>query len=187
MKRVFILVTVLFFITPFISTAVLAQAQTDFSGTWTIDKDKSDKPRRPAREQLPDKATEGLGRRGAPAATPAGGADRELPDITETIEQTAEGIHIRSTEGSNRTYTFDGAPLTMRGPAGGEMTSVLKWKGQDLVIESEEPIETNIGKAKIEIKEVRKLSKDGQVMTVQTTVSTPNGNVATKRVFNKVG
>ena len=184
MKRVFILVTVLFFITPFISTAVLAQAQTDFSGTWTIDKDKSDKPRRPAREQPMDKASEGIRNRNAPTARDV---ERELPDITETIEQTSEGIHIRSTEGSNRTYTFDGAPLTMRGPAGGEMTSVLKWKGQDLVIESEEPIETNIGKAKIEIKEVRKLSKDGQVMTVQTTVSTPNGNVATKRVFNKVG
>jgi len=187
MKRVFILVTVLFFIAPFISTAALAQARTDFSGTWAIDKDKSDKPRRPTQERLPDKATEGLGRRSAPAATPSGRSQRELPDITETIEQTAEGIHIRSTEGSNRTYTFDGAPVTMKGPAGGQLTSVLKWKGKDLVIESEEPIETNIGKAKIEIKEVRKLSKDGQVMTVETTVSTPNGNMATKRVFNKVG
>ena len=185
MKRVFILVTVFFFITPFVTTLVLAQAQTDFSGTWIIDKDKSDKPRRPTQESLPDKASEGLGRRSAPTASR--GLDRELPDITETIEQTAEGIHIRSTEGSNRTYTFDGAPVTMRGPAGGEMTSALKWKGKDLVIESEEPIETNIGRAKIEIKEVRKLSKDGQVMTVQTTVSTPNGNMATKRVFNRVG
>ena len=186
MKRALIIVTALFLITPFITAPVLAQAQNDFSGTWAIDKAKSDKPRRPRQEALPDKASEGLGRRGAPPAARSGGAELELPDITETIEQTAEDIHIRSTEGSNRTYTFDGAPVTMRGPAGGEMTSALKWKGKDLVIESEEPIETSIGRAKIEIKEVRKLSKDGQVMTVETTVSTPNGNMATKRVYNRV-
>jgi len=186
MKRVLIILTVFFFLTPFVSTAVLAQTQTDFSGTWAIDKDKSDKPRRPTGPTVEGRAPEGLSRRSAPAV-PGGGGDRELPDITETIEQTAESIHIRSTEGSNRTYAFDGTPVTMRGPAGGQMTSALKWKGKDILIESEEPIQTNIGKAKIEIKEVRKLSKDGQVMTVQTTVATPNGNVATKRVFNKVG
>ncbi len=185
MTRAFILVTVLFFLTPFISTPVLTQAQTDFSGTWAIDKDKSDKPRRPTGPEAEGRAPEGLRRRSAPAV-PGGGGERELPDITETIEQTAEGIHIRSTEGSNRTYAFDGSPVTMRGPAGGQMTSALKWKGKDIVIQSEEPIETARGKAKIEIREVRKVSKDGQVMTVETTVSTPNGNVATKRVFNRV-
>jgi len=187
MKRAFILVTVFFFLTGFVSTAVLAQAQTDFSGTWAIDKDKSDKPRRPAGQTVEGRAPEGMSRRSAPAVPGGRGGDRELPDITETIEQTADSIHIRSTEGSNRTYTFDAAPVTMRGPAGGEMTSVLKWKGKDIVIQSEEPIETNIGKAKIEIRETRKLSKDGKVMTVETTVSTPNGNMSTKRVFNKVG
>lgn len=187
MKRAFILVAVFFFLSPVFNTSVLAQALTDFSGTWAIDKAKSDKPRRPTGQAVEGRAPEGLNRRSAPGAPGGGGDQRELPDITETIEQTAEAIHIQSTEGSNRTYTFDGAPVTMRGPAGGEMTSILKWKGKDLVIQSEEPIQTNIGKAKIEIRETRKLSKDGNVMTVETTVSTPNGNVATKRVFNKAG
>jgi len=179
----FVAITILLFLPP---VQPAAQDHLDFSGTWILDKTKSDKPRRPSPPPDQDRGRESLRSRGVASPSSRSGPDRELADLTVTIVQTADELTIEGTDGSHRVHPMDGSKATHTGINGGQMVSTLKWKGRDLVIESEQPIALAHGLAgKIEVREVRKLSADGRVMTVETTVRTPGGNQTTKRVFNR--
>jgi hypothetical protein len=165
-----------------------AQDHPDFSGTWILDKAKSDRPRSPSPPSAVGRGAESLRSRSAPTADRSGQSDagRSVDDLTVTIVQTADELTISGTDGSHRVHPMDGSKAAHKGVNGGEMVSTLKWKGRDLVIESEQPIPLEHGlTGKIEVREVRKLSADGKVMTVETTVRTPGGNQTTKRVFNR--
>jgi len=122
----------------------------NFSGTWTLDREKSDM----------GEGRGGGGRRGGMFAAPM------------TVEQNDNSLVVKrkfDVQGQERSqelhYTLDGKSNVNEGFRG-EVKSTTHWEGSALVTESKS--ETANGTR--ETKEVRPLSEDGQVMTVETTV-----------------
>jgi hypothetical protein len=91
------------------------------------------------------------------------------------IKQTATEIVI-----GPATYKLDGSESINEG-RGGAAKSKAKWDGAKLVIETSRDIQG----MSITTKEVRSLSADGKDMTVETAVSTPQGDVNHKQVYTK--
>jgi hypothetical protein len=93
------------------------------------------------------------------------------------IRQTATDITI----GGN-TYKFDGSETTIAGGRGGEARAQASWDAARLVITTSRDARG----ISITTKEVRSLSDDGKVMTVETTLTGPQGGTGTRKtVFNK--
>ncbi len=134
-----------------------AQAKPDFSGRWTLDEEKS------------EPAPTGRGGRGLGRGAGAGG-----PVV---IAQTATEITI----GAN-TYKLDGTETVITGARGGESRATAAWDGSRLVITTS----LNVRGAAITTKESRSLSADGKVMTVETTLTGPQGGSGSRKtIFNK--
>ena len=140
-----------------------AQTRPDFSGTWTFDEAKSD----------PAPAGRGGGGRGRGLGLGAG-AGTSGPVV---IAQTATDITI----GAN-TIKFDGSETTITGGRGGAARAKASWEGAQLVITSS----LDVRGFSVTTKEVRSLSADGKVMTVETTLTGPQGGGGTRKtIFNK--
>ena len=155
MRRVLLMAMLAAVIIPF---AARAQTKTDFSGTWTLDAAKSDPPPQ--------------GRGGG------GGGGRGAAGPVE-IKQTAAEITI-----GQATYRLDGSESKNEVMGrGGAQTVVSKahWDGAKLVIEGTREIQGFV----ITTKDVRSLSADGKEMTVQTAISTPQGDQNRKTVYTK--
>ncbi len=161
------------------SLAVMA-AGVNLSGTWVLDKDKSDTPRF---------GPGGGGPRG-------GGGQGGPPDITLVIQQTDNDLQITrkfSRGGQERSleqkFTLDGQENT--NPAGmgrggsGELKSKSKWNKDSLVIEGTQKVSSLRGDFEVQVKEEFSLSADGKTLTVHTTRNTPMGENTMKQVFNK--
>jgi hypothetical protein len=162
---------------------LLAQDTPNFSGTWVLDKEKSD----------PMGGMMGMGGRqggGAPGSgTPV------QPDVTLEIKH--EGVNLAITRKVNRggqemaqdlKYTTDGAENRNPGMGMGSAETVSKshWEGKKLVTESSMTRSTPDGDMTMKNKEVRFLSDDGKVLTIEITTSgTPRGDFTRKQVFNK--
>ena len=135
-----------------------AQSKPDFSGSWTMDAAASD----------PAPAGRGGGGGGR------GGAGGGGPVV---IKQTAADITIGMT-----TYKLDGSETTITGGRGGDAKAKATWDGTKLVITTTRDFQ---GTA-ITMKDVRSLSADGKIMTVEsTTMGLPQGGGTRKTVFNK--
>lgn len=167
-----------------LASLAFAQGKTpDFSGTWVLDKTKSDPIM--------------MGGRGGGG----GGQPGMMPDVTLTIEHSGTTLKIKrvtKTEQGERveerTYTTDGKENINqvagfgRGGGGGtpsEFKSKSKWEGSKLVIKGSTTRETPNGPITIETTEVRSLSEDGKTLTVEITTSTPQGDRTRKEVYNK--
>jgi hypothetical protein len=160
MRRVLLFVLALALAMPI---AAWAQAKPDFSGTWTMNAEKSDPP--------PQRGGGGGGGRG-----PAGPI---------TIKQTATELSITS-EGrqgpQTLTYKLDGSVSTNPGRGGMEVKSTAKWDGSTLVIETTQDMNgtpiTTVAK--------RRLDNGGKSMIVETTATGgPNGPTTRKVVYDK--
>jgi hypothetical protein len=160
MKRVLSLALACAVILPF---AARAQGKTDFSGTWTLDAAKSDAPM-------------GRGGRG-------GGRGGGAPAGPITITQTAGDLTQKRGE-QTLTYKLDGSESKNQVQGRGGMQDVASkahWDGAKLIIETTR----DMGGMSITTKETRSLSADGKEMTVETAVSTPQGDINNKQVFTK--
>ena len=91
------------------------------------------------------------------------------------LKQTATTITI-----GPATYKLDGSESVNEG-RGGAATSKAHWDGMKLVIETTRDMQGMT----ITSKEVRSLSADGKEMTVETAISTPQGDRNQKQVFTK--
>ena len=138
--------------------AAWAQSKPDFSGTWTMNAEKSD-----------------------PAPQGRGGGRGPAGPVT--IKQTATELSI-TTEGRQGpltlTYKLDGSESSNEMPGrGGSMTvkSKAKWDGSKIVIETTR----DMGGNRVTTTETRSLSADGKEMTVEST--TPMGS--RKTVYTK--
>jgi hypothetical protein len=143
-----------------------AQGKTDFSGTWKINTEKSDP----------------MGGMGG-----GGGGGGGMANAVTTITQTATQLTIETKFGDQTrtaTYFLDGKESTNQGRMG-ETKSKAHWDGASLVIESIGSMNGPNGAMTMSSKEVRTLSEDGKTMTVVTTRSGPNGEVTSKRVYDK--
>jgi hypothetical protein len=140
---------------------VQAQAKPDFSGTWTLD---------PQRSTLPQ------GRGGRGGGGRGGGRGMAGPIV---IKQTASEIVI-----GDAAYKLDGSESVNQVQGRGGMqqvTSKARWDGAKLVIESTREIQGfSIG-----TKEVRSLDAGGKEMVVEMTTSTPQGDLASKLIYTK--
>jgi hypothetical protein len=139
--------------------AVFAQAKPNFSGMWHLDTSKSDQGRG--------------GRAGGPEMV--------------TIKQDAATLSI-SSEGrggtQTLTYKLDGSESKNEMPGrGGTTTATSKahFDGAKLMIETSR----DLGGMSITSTETRSLSADGKEMTVDTSISTPQGDRNTHLVYTK--
>jgi hypothetical protein len=140
---------------------VAGQAKPDFSGTWTLDAARSETP-------------PGRGGRGGGGGGGGRGAAGPV-----TIKQGAAEITI-----GMLTYKLDGSESVNQVQGRGGMQEVksrAKLDGANLVIESTR----DFGGASITTKEVRTLGAGGKEMSVQTTLSTPQGDQSFKQIFTK--
>ncbi len=159
MKRAIWSALVLALVLPF---AAHAQGKPDFSGMWSLDASRSDQGRG------------GRGGRGGGAAM-------------VTIKQTAAMLTIEQQgRGGMQTlnYKLDGSESANEMPGrGGTTTATSKahWDGAKLVIETTR----DLGGMSITSTETRSLSADGKEMTVDTAVSTPQGDVNQHMVYTK--
>ncbi len=157
----------------------LAQTVPDFSGTWTIDRDRSDDPPRMGGGGRGGGG--GGGRRGPGAGGPMGGL-MELAD-TVVIEQTE--IELILLMGDRRVeLRLDGAESANGGPRG-DVVTTSRWEGVALFTTGRVEMSTPRGEMTIETEEIRSLSEDGVAMTVKTTVRTPRGERSFTRVYAK--
>jgi hypothetical protein len=146
----------------------LAQAKPDFSGSWTLNQDKSD----------PAPARGGGGRGGGRG----GGVASQM-----TIKQTPAQLSIERTmaQGAQTAaYKLDGTESTNTIGAG-EAKSKAMWDGSKLVITTSQTLPGRGGgdPINVEVKEVYSLA--GGALTIERTQTTPMGSQTRKLVYDK--
>jgi hypothetical protein len=162
------------------TTALTAQAQPQFSGTWTLDRNQSQFP---AHEG-------GRGHRG-----PDGGTQATQPPVMKLIvEQNGANFKVtRSMARDNRERTYtqsfvaDGSERSEQGRRGGTMVTKATLGGDRLVTTS---TTTMRGKDGADAKTFTRestwtLSPDGRTLTIDTVMHTPRGDKTMKTVYLK--
>lgn len=155
--------------------AILATAQgkVNFSGTWLLDKSKSDMA------QLV-----GMGGERAEKFHSAG-----LSMVVEQRGTTLKVTRTLNVEGEERKQTYayktDGTKTTNTGPRGGAIVSKANWKGDNLVIVSSRKLTMLWKEFSADSKEVWSLSPDGKTLTIDTQIHSPRGDPHFKAVFDK--
>jgi hypothetical protein len=172
MKQVF---TVAVALAALVAVPALSQAQAkpDFSGSWTLNQEKSDPA--PARGG-------GGGGGGGRGGGRGGGVAAQM-----SIKQTPAQLSIDRTMGQgNQTavYKLDGSESTNTiGP--GEAKSKAMWDGAKLAITTSQTMQGRGGgdPIAVEVKEIYSL--DGGALTIERTQTTPAGATTRKLVYDK--
>jgi hypothetical protein len=166
----------------------------DLSGTWLLDKSRSDAPRM-GREGLggglPGTGFPGHRGGGIPGGGRPGG--RVLGDVTLVVEQTPQELKLTRTiavdgnqQSFTQTFAMDGSESINPTPRGeGESRSNAAWKKQKLVIEGTQKVATPRGEMEVGFREEFSLADDGRSLVLETTRSTPKGQMSMKQVFTK--
>ncbi len=150
-------VFVIFIILAF-SGAAFALGKPDFSGTWTLDMAKSD-----------------MGQ-----ARPSSMAAK----VTIVIKQTPAVLTTTRKAGEHSDTAIeklDGTESINKSPGGQDIKSTNRWEGSTLITKSV----MSTGQGTVESTFVRTLSTDGKVMTIETTMKTPNGINKKRLIYNK--
>ncbi|MBY0504559.1 MAG: hypothetical protein K2X03_11650 [Bryobacteraceae bacterium] len=145
------------------SVSTWAAEKPNFSGTWEMNKAKSDFGQMPPM-MVPDKLTQKIVQKG---------------ETEMRVESTTTGE--RGTASTDMKYKLDGSESTNKNQMG-EVKSVAKWDGSQIAITSKREVQgMTIG-----LSEKWEVSADGKTMSVQRTMTgTPMGDVVTKTVFDK--
>ena len=170
----------------FLCTILAQDQKPNFSGNWVLDREKSEfGPRNGESERRPrrdSKEREGTNEREA-GRRPRGGMFDSM-----IIEHNEPNLVIKrktNFQGEERTqelkFTTDNKKNTNEGFFGQPTESKTYWQGDKLVTES--TAETPRGV--METKEVRNLSSDGNVMTVEVTTKGGPREGTRTLVFNK--
>lgn len=145
---------------------------TNFSGTWILDKEKSDP---------------GIGRRKG-----RGGEARNLNLMLEVSQSADELVITRKLDGGKRKrdrevrLKLDGTETTntaMRGR--GEVKSKARLEGDRLVVENTRPAPSRRGDTQIQEKEEWSLSSDGRSLTITRTIPSRRGDRLHTQVYTK--
>jgi hypothetical protein len=163
---------VVFFVALALAAPVIAWAQgkADLSGTWTFDESKSD----------PAPAGRGGGGGGGGGGRGGGGTASKL-----VIKQTPAALTIeRTLPNGAETVVFklDGSESVNK-MGMGEGKSKTSWDGNNLVVTTQQQLQTPQGTFDITVKDV--YSVQGGVLTVTTTRTTGRGDNTRKLVYNK--
>jgi hypothetical protein len=170
MKRLMMLVSALSLA---VGTALAcAQGKTNFSGTWLLDKSRSDLS-----------ALSGMGEDAEKAqnATVTMVVVHQEPNlkVTRTLK-TDEGEKTQT-----QTYHTDGTETTNAGPRGGPIVSKASWEGNNLVIVSTRTMTILWKDVSVQGKTIWSLSPDGKTLLVDSHVHSPRGEQRFKGVFDK--
>lgn len=175
-----------------LSLVLVAGEKPDFSGTWTLDPERSEMGRggrgpgsgRFGGDRGPGRPSEGdRQRRGGPGGRGMGRMGRGGMRGPLTIDHKEPRLVIKQSmnfRGEDRvrtsSFTTDGKESTNPGFGGMSMPSRTYWGGNRLVTETS--METPMGP--MDVKEVRSLSDDGKTMTVvRTTMGGPRERTQT--------
>ena len=146
-----------------------AQGKADLSGTWTLDEAKSD----------PAPAGRGGGGGGGGGRGGGGTASKLV------IKQTAGDLTVERTlpnGAETAVFKLDGSESVNK-MGMGEAKSKASWDGANLVITTQQSLQTPNGTFDITSKDV--YSVQGGVLTVTTTRTTGRGDTTRKLVYNK--
>jgi hypothetical protein len=174
--------------------ALAPDESVDLSGTWLLDKSRSDAPsmgRGESRSGLPGTGFPGSRGGGIPGAGRPGGGGQG--DVTLVVEQTPQELTLTRTitvdskeQSFTQTFAMDGSESVNPTPRGeGESRSNAAWKKQKLVIEGTQKVATPRGEMEMGFREEFSLADDGRSLVLQATRSTPKGQVSMKQVFTK--
>ena len=150
-----------------------AAATPNLSGTWSLNKDKSDPPN--------------TGRGGSPQG-PFGGAAlfTDNPQGQSRITQTDAELVVEGVGGGGRiVYRLDGRETKNVGPRG-EMISTTRWRKDSLVTRIRQSVMTPRGRTMVEFTETRRLGPNGQTLLLEVSVRGPRGSRTRKFVFDRV-
>jgi hypothetical protein len=144
----------------------MAQGKADFSGTWTFDEAKSDP---------------------APAGRGGGGGGRGGfgPATKLVVKQTASELTVEATNASGTNtavYKLDGSESVNK-IGMGEAKSKAAWEGGNLVVTSQQQLQTPNGTFDITTKDVYNVQ--GGVLTITQTRTTGRGDNTRKLIYNK--
>ena len=151
--------------------ATVSAQDTDFSGTWNLDRNSSELPQ---------------GRGGGRGGGGRGGRGRLMAE-TLVITQTAASVTVeQQSDGQSRSieYALDGSETTVQ-QGNGTLTVSASWDGATLVTEGTQSIETGRGNFTLDLTERRTLSSDGRTLTIETTRGTPRGSQTFRLVYQK--
>ena len=157
--------------------------QTDFSGTWVLDADKSDIPE-------PGSGRSGPGGRGGPGVRggPGGMGDQGSQGMTLVIFQVGDFLNLSQEGGQGGGFEISlepGAGTQEVSTARGGMTVEANWDGGNLMVHQIQDMDTPRGTMKIEQDQTWELSADGQTLTQKIKVQTPRGDRNLTLVFDK--
>jgi hypothetical protein len=143
-----------------------AQAKPDFSGTWTLDKEKSTMPQM--------------------GGGPGGGRGGEMSAESITIKQTDAALTREAAVGDRtvtRVYKLDGSE-TVNASGRGEVKSKSRWDGGRLVTDSVRDVQGPNGPMTIETRETMSIDPGGNLV-IESTSKTPMGERTSKLVYKK--
>ncbi len=141
--------------------------QTNFSGTWALNESKSE-----------------LGQFGGRAAPSKMTVDQKGNDVTFTRTGTSpDGNSVSTTE----TITGDGKVSETTLSNAGKKSSTLKWAadGTTFTINSTISIDANGQAFTVTVVENWSLSADGKTLTLDDALTTPQGDINIKAVYDK--
>ena len=137
----------------------LAQGKPNFSGTWVLDPTKSEGP-------------------GLAAAAQTGRT------VTIVLKQTATELSVERqvrNQPEVAVFKLDGSESINKTPSGADIKSRTTWVGSTLVTKQS----LSMGEANSSSTDVRSLSADGKVMTVEVTRTANGRDTKQKLVYNK--
>jgi hypothetical protein len=145
-----------------------APQKPDFSGTWALDKSKS--------EGLPPQL------------------QNQILTVTQKGDKVDIQAKVTTDQGEDTisdSYTVDGkeAPFTPKGPGGltGTGKRTTHWSADGKSLEAKEDATFDVQGNPVSVQSTRNwtLSPDGKTLTIMQTISSPEGEQQVKRVFTK--
>lgn len=145
---------------------------TNFSGTWLLDKSKSDLS-----------ALSGMGEDAAQA---------QNATVTMVVTQQGTTLQVTRTlktdteeKTQTQTYRTDGTETTNTGPRGGAIVSRMSWEGDRLVIVSTRTMTILWKDVSVQGRTVWSLSPDGNTLQIDSHIRSPRGDQHFKGVFER--
>jgi len=151
---------------------VSAEGKVNFSGTWILDKSKSDVSQFIGVGEDTDKA--------------------QNASMTMVVEQQGASLRVTrilKTQGDERkelhTYKIDGNETTNTGFRGETVVARAFWEGDKLVVVSTRTKRVLMKEISGEIRSVWSLSPDGKILTIAAQINSPRGEQRVRAVYDK--
>jgi hypothetical protein len=149
-----------------------AQGKVNFSGTWILDKSKSDVSQFMGVSEDAERA--------------------QNTGMTMVVEQQGTSLRVTrtlKTQGGERkeihTYKTDGGETTNTGFRGETIVARAFWEGDKLVVVSTRTMRVLLKDVSAESRGVWSLSPDGKTLTIAAQVNSPRGEQRVRAVFDK--